>query len=302
MVRRRPEVARGRRRSRRSPSSGFPTSLIGASPRRWWLIVGLLTLPFALFGGDDQAGLDRPALQRLRPDEGPGPRAQDPRPGRPGGDRRRPGLSRSTRAATRRRSTPTSPASSARSGSSSGTPCSPGSTTDEVLAVMGHEMGHYVLNHVAWGVTLATLGSASSSSSSSTGRAGRWSRRLRPAVRVRPARGRGLGPAVRAPARRCSTSLGVADPARGEPVRWSTRPTGSRWRSPGRTTRPRRPSPSSSARTSRTPALAALGPLAVVAPADRRSDRLLQRLSSLDRGDARRTSRGSPPADGPATP
>jgi STE24 endopeptidase len=30
---------------------------------------------------------------------------------------------------------------------------------DEVLAVMGHEMGHYVLNHVAWGVSLATFGS-----------------------------------------------------------------------------------------------------------------------------------------------
>ena len=29
----------------------------------------------------------------------------------------------------------------------------------EVLAVMGHEMGHYVLNHVAWGVGLAALGS-----------------------------------------------------------------------------------------------------------------------------------------------
>jgi Zn-dependent protease with chaperone function len=29
----------------------------------------------------------------------------------------------------------------------------------ETLAVMGHEMGHYVLNHVAWGVSLSTLGS-----------------------------------------------------------------------------------------------------------------------------------------------
>ena len=29
----------------------------------------------------------------------------------------------------------------------------------EVLAVMGHEMGHYVLNHIAWDVSLSTLGS-----------------------------------------------------------------------------------------------------------------------------------------------
>src|SRR6202035_5193836 len=28
---------------------------------------------------------------------------------------------------------------------------------DEVLAVMGHEMGHYVLNHVAWGLSLASF-------------------------------------------------------------------------------------------------------------------------------------------------
>ncbi len=29
---------------------------------------------------------------------------------------------------------------------------------DEILVVMGHEMGHYVLNHVALGITLASLG------------------------------------------------------------------------------------------------------------------------------------------------
>ena len=50
---------------------------------------------------------------------------------------------------------------SAPSGSSSGTRCCARSDDGEVLAVMGHEMGHYVLGHVAWAI-VASLGCSAS--------------------------------------------------------------------------------------------------------------------------------------------
>ncbi len=105
-----------------------PYLLMRKSPRRWWLYTGLASIPFLFLRRAHHADLDRPAVQRLRPDEGQGPGDARSWPWPTGGDRGRAGSSRSTRASTPRRSTPTSPASSAPSGSSSGTRCSPGST------------------------------------------------------------------------------------------------------------------------------------------------------------------------------
>ena len=53
-----------------------PFWVIGRFPRRWWLVLTGLWVPYAAFVTLVDAGLDRAAVQRLRPDEGPGTRAE----------------------------------------------------------------------------------------------------------------------------------------------------------------------------------------------------------------------------------
>ena len=80
------------------------------------------------------------------------------------------------------------------SASCSGTPSSPSSTHAELLFVMGHEMGHYVLGHVPKTLAFVSLLILADLWRHRTARAGRLIAPLSRALRLRRARRRRLGP------------------------------------------------------------------------------------------------------------
>ena len=134
-----------------------PYLLIARSPRRWWLYTGLLTLPFAAFS----AFLAPIAIDPLFNEFGPMKDARleakidalAHRAGIDGGKIFEVDKSRETTTVN------------AYVTGLFGTKRVVLWDTllaklddDEVLAVMGHEMGHYVLNHVAMGLALSSFG------------------------------------------------------------------------------------------------------------------------------------------------
>lgn len=136
---------------------GVPYLIIARSPRRWWLYVGLLVLPFAAFSAliapvvvdplFNDFGLMKDKALEAKID------ALAHRAGIDGGKIFEVDKSRDTTAVN------------AYVTGLLGTKRIVLWDTllakldePEVLVVMGHEMGHYVLNHVAMGLTLASVG------------------------------------------------------------------------------------------------------------------------------------------------
>ena len=135
-----------------------PYLVLARSPRRWWLWTGLLTLPFAVGGAIVVPILIDPLYHTFGPMKDRALEAKilalAERAGIDGGRVFEVDMSRDTKTVN------------AYVTGLFGTKrivlwdtLLARLDADEVLAVMGHEMGHYVLNHVAWGVTLATFGS-----------------------------------------------------------------------------------------------------------------------------------------------
>jgi Zn-dependent protease with chaperone function len=135
-----------------------PYLLLARSPRRWWLWLGLLTLPFAVGGAIVKPIWIDPLFHDFGPMKDRALEAkilaQAERAGIDGGRVFEVDMSRDTTTVN------------AYVTGLFGTKRIVLWDTlldrldeKETLAVMGHEMGHYVLNHVAWGVGLATLGS-----------------------------------------------------------------------------------------------------------------------------------------------
>ncbi len=135
-----------------------PYLLLDRSPRRWWLWLGLLTLPFAVGGAIVKPIWIDPLFHDFGPMKNPALEAKilalAERAGIDGGRVFEVDMSRDTKTVN------------AYVTGLFGTKRIVLWDTlldrldeKETLAVMGHEMGHYVLNHVAWGVALATVGS-----------------------------------------------------------------------------------------------------------------------------------------------
>lgn len=135
-----------------------PYLVLAKSPRRWWLWTGLLMLPFALIGAMVKPIWIDPLFHHFGPMEDKALEAKilalAERAGIDGGRVFQVDMSRDTKTVN------------AYVTGLFGTKRIVLWDTlldrlddKEVVAVMGHEMGHYVLNHVAWGVTLSTLGS-----------------------------------------------------------------------------------------------------------------------------------------------
>ena len=144
---------------------------------------------------------------------------------------------------------------------------------------MGHEMGHYVLNHIAWAIALSSL--IVVAGLFWIDRAGRWLvARYHAPVRLRLALRRRRDPAAARPARPLVDGPDPARPglqppprARGRPVRPGADP-------PEPLGRPRLRRPPAR-EPGRPPALALRDPLAVEPPQRRRADRVLQHLPPL---------------------
>jgi STE24 endopeptidase len=135
-----------------------PYLLIARSPRRWWLYTGLLTLPFALVMATVMPIWIDPLFNTFAPMKNKALEAKilalGNRAGIASGHVFEVDKSRDTNTVN------------AYVTGLFGTKrivlwdtLLKGHTDKEVLAVMGHEMGHYVLNHVAWGVSLSVFGS-----------------------------------------------------------------------------------------------------------------------------------------------
>ena len=135
-----------------------PYLLLARSPRRWWLYTGLLTLPFALFMATVMPIWIDPLFNSFAPMKDKALEtkilALADRAGIAGSRVFEVDKSRDTRTVN------------AYVTGLFGTKriilwdtLLANHGDDEILAVMGHEMGHYVLNHVAWGVSLSALGS-----------------------------------------------------------------------------------------------------------------------------------------------
>lgn len=135
-----------------------PYLLLARAPRRWWLIAASLTLPLALFGAFIRPAWIDPLFHSFGPMRDVALEAKilalADRAGIDGGRVFEVDMSRDTKTlnayvtgflGTKRIVLWDTLLDRLDEG--------------EVLAVMGHEMGHYVLNHVAWGVSLASLGS-----------------------------------------------------------------------------------------------------------------------------------------------
>ncbi len=136
---------------------GIPYLIIARSPRRWWLYVGLLTLPFAAFSALIAPVVVDPLFNEFGPMKDKALEAKIDalahRAGIDGGKIFEVDKSRDTTAVN------------AYVTGLLGTKRIVLWDTllakldePEVLVVMGHEMGHYVLNHVAMGLTLASVG------------------------------------------------------------------------------------------------------------------------------------------------
>lgn len=136
----------------------IPYLVLARSPRRWWLWTGLLTLPFAVGGAIVKPVWIDPLFHDFGPMKDKALEAKilglAREAGIDGGRVFEVDMSRDTRTVN------------AYVTGLFGTKRIVLWDTllarlddKEVLAVMGHEMGHYVLNHVAWGVSLSTLGS-----------------------------------------------------------------------------------------------------------------------------------------------
>ncbi len=135
-----------------------PFFLIARSPKRWWFYTGLLVLPFLLFGA-----FVRPlAIDPLFNDFGPmKDKALEARildlAHRAGID--------DGRVCEVDKSRDTNALNAYVTGMFGSKrivlwdTLLKAMTPEQVLAVMGHEMGHYVLDHVWWGLSLSTLGS-----------------------------------------------------------------------------------------------------------------------------------------------
>jgi Zn-dependent protease with chaperone function len=135
-----------------------PYLVLARSPRRWWLWTGLLTLPFAVGGAIVKPIWIDPLFHDFGPmnDKALEAKILDlaARAGIDGGRVFEVDMSRDTKTVN------------AYVTGLFGTKRIVLWDTllarldeKETLAVMGHEMGHYVLNHVAWGVGLSTVGS-----------------------------------------------------------------------------------------------------------------------------------------------
>jgi STE24 endopeptidase len=135
-----------------------PYLVLAKSPKRWWLWTGLLTLPFAVGGAIVKPIWIDPLSHRFGPMKDKALEAKilalAERAGIDGGRVFEVDMSRDTKTVN------------AYVTGLFGTKrivlwdtLLAGLDDRETLAVMGHEMGHYVLNHVAWGVSLSTLGS-----------------------------------------------------------------------------------------------------------------------------------------------
>jgi len=133
-----------------------PYWLMARSPRRWWLYTGLLTLPFAGFSALIAPVWIDPLFNRFGPMQDRRLEAKIDalarRAGIDGGKIFEVDKSRDTRTVN------------AYVTGLWGTKrivlwdtLLAGHDDDEVLAVLGHEMGHYALNHVALGLTLSSL-------------------------------------------------------------------------------------------------------------------------------------------------
>ena len=135
-----------------------PFLLLARSPRRWWLWTGLLTLPFAVAGTIVKPIWIDPLFHEFGPMKDKALEAKilalAGRAGIEGGRVFEVDMSRDTKTVN-----------AYVTGLFGSKRIVLWDTLlarldeRETLAVMGHEMGHYVLNHVAWGVSLATLGS-----------------------------------------------------------------------------------------------------------------------------------------------
>ena len=135
-----------------------PYLVLSKSPRRWWLWVGLLTLPFAVAGAVVKPIWIDPIFHRFGPMKDKALEAKilalAERAGIDGGRVFEVDMSRDTKTVN-----------AYVTGLFGSKRIVLWDTLlarlddRETLAVMGHEMGHYVLNHVAWGVALATVGS-----------------------------------------------------------------------------------------------------------------------------------------------
>ncbi len=136
----------------------IPYRLLATAPRRWWLYLGLLTLPFALFMATIMPIWIDPLFNDFAPMKDKALEAQI--------------LALADRAGIAEgrvfevdKSRDTKTVNAYVTGLFGSKRIVLWDTLlanhneKEILAVMGHEMGHYVLNHVAWGVSLSTLGS-----------------------------------------------------------------------------------------------------------------------------------------------
>mgnify|MGYP003693641529 CR=1 FL=1 len=125
-----------------------PYLLLRKSPRRWWLYTAIALVPFIVLANLVAPIWIASAVQQVRADAGQGARAEDSVARRPRRHRRQPRLSgeqeRRHEDAQRLRRRPVRH----RSASCCGTRSLKRMTDRELLFVMGHEMGHYVLHHV----------------------------------------------------------------------------------------------------------------------------------------------------------